>query len=64
MTFTIHAWKSDQNITTVRIGPDVAIDKARELEKTGWQVYVTNAAGSRFAPANFDRLLSATPETA
>jgi hypothetical protein len=48
MTFTIHAWKADQNITTVRIGPSVAIDKARELEKMGWQVYITDAAGSRF----------------
>jgi hypothetical protein len=64
MTFTIHAWKADQNITTVRIGPAVAVDKARELEKTGWQVYVTDAAGSRFPLANFDRLLSITSETA
>ena len=42
-----------QNITTVRIGPSVAIDKARELEKLGWQVYVTDAAGRRFAAENF-----------
>jgi hypothetical protein len=62
MTFTIHAWKADQNITTVRTGPTVAVDKARELERAGWQVYVTNAAGSRFAPANFDGLLSITHE--
>jgi hypothetical protein len=64
MTFTIHAWKADQNIMTVRIGPAVAVDKARELEKTGWQVYVTDAAGCRFTPPNFDRLLSITRETA
>jgi hypothetical protein len=62
MTYTIHAWKADQNLTTVRIGPAVAVDKARELEKMGWQVYVTNATGSRFPPANFDRLLSITRE--
>jgi hypothetical protein len=55
MTFTIHAWKADQNITTVRI---------RELEKTGWQVYVTDAAGSRFAAENFDQLQSINHETA
>ena len=64
MTFTIHAWKDDQSIVTVRIGPAVAVDKARELEKTGWQVHVTDAAGSRFTPPNFDRLLSITREPA
>jgi len=64
MTFTIHAWKNDQSIVTVRIGPAVAVDKARELEKAGWQVYVTDSAGHRFAPSNFDRLLSITRETA
>jgi hypothetical protein len=64
MPFTIHAWKADQNITTFRIGSIVAIDKARELEKMGWQVYVTNTTGSRFAPANFDHLLSMAHEMA
>jgi len=64
MTFTIHAWKADQNITTVRIGPSVAIDKARELEKLGWQVYVTNASGSRFAAENFDQVQAINHETA
>lgn len=57
MTFTIHAWKADRNVTTVRIGPAVAVDKARELEKMGWEVYVTDAAGSQFTPLNFDQLL-------
>jgi hypothetical protein len=26
MTFTIHAWKADQNIVTVRIGSAVAVE--------------------------------------
>jgi hypothetical protein len=64
MTFAIHAWKADQNIVTVRIGSAVAVDKARELEKAGWQVYVTDSVGHRFAPSNFDRLLSIARETA
>jgi hypothetical protein len=64
MTFIIHAWKADQNIMTVRIGPAVAVDKARELETMGWQVYVTDAAGRRFTPPNFDRLISIARETA
>jgi len=57
MIFTIQAWKADQNFTTVRISPDAAADKARELEKMGWEVYVTDAAGSRFTPPTFDQLL-------
>ena len=64
MTFTIHAWKADQNVTTVRIGPAVAVDKVRELEKMGWEVYVTDAAGDRFTPPNFDQLLPISRETA
>ena len=64
MTFTIHAWKADQNVTTVRIGPAVAVDKARELQKMGWEVYVTDATGDRFTPINFDRLLMIPQETA
>ena len=35
MTFIIHAWKAERNVMTVRIGPAVAVDKARELEKMG-----------------------------
>jgi len=57
MTFTIHTWKADRNVTTVRIGPAVAVDKARELEKMGREVYVTDAAGSQFTPLNFNQLL-------
>ena len=57
MIFTIHASKADQNITTVRIGPAATADKVRELEKMGWEVYVTDAAGSRFTPPTFEQLL-------
>jgi len=64
MTFTIHAWKADRNVMTVRIGPAVAVDKARDLEKMGWQVFVTDAAGNRFTPSDFYRLVSIAPETA
>jgi hypothetical protein len=63
MTFTIHAWKADQKVTTVRIGRAVAVDKARELEAMGWEVYVTDAAGSHFEPPNFEQLLSINRET-
>jgi len=36
--------KNDQSIATVRISPAVAVDKARRLEKLGWQVHVTDSA--------------------
>jgi hypothetical protein len=64
MTFTIHARKNDQCIVTVRISAAVAIDKARVLQKLGWQVHVTDSSGHRFDPPDFDRLLSIARETA
>jgi hypothetical protein len=64
MIFTIHAWKADQNITTVRISSAATADKVRELEKMGWEVTVTDAAGSRFTPPTFDQLLMILQETA
>ena len=64
MIFTIHAWKADQNITTVRISPAATADKVRELEKMGWEVYVTDAAGSRFTPPRSDEPLNILKETA
>src|SRR5712672_3191177 len=51
MTFAIHAWKDDQSIVTVRIGPAVAVDKARVLERSGWKVHVTDSTGRRFGPS-------------
>ena len=58
MTFTIHAWKDGQSIKTVRIRPAVAVDKARVLQCSGWQVHVTDSAGRQFDPLDFDRLFS------
>ena len=58
MTFAIHAWKEDQSIVTVRIGPAVAVDKARVLERAGWKVHVTDSTGHRFDPSDFDYLSS------
>jgi hypothetical protein len=64
MTFAIHAWKDDQSIVTVRIGPAVAVDKARVLERSGWKVHVTDSTGHRFDPSDFDYLSSFARETA
>jgi hypothetical protein len=46
MTFTIHAWKNDQSIVTVRISPAVAVDKARAMERSGWKVHRHGLSGS------------------
>jgi hypothetical protein len=64
MTFTIHAWKDEQSVVTIRISPDAAVDKARLLESLGWQVHITSAAGHRFGVLDFDRLLLINRETA
>ena len=63
MTFTIHASKNGEIVATVRIGPAVAVDKARVLEKLGWQVHVTDSAGRQFNPSDFNRLSSLARET-
>jgi hypothetical protein len=64
MTFTIHAWKNDQSLATVRISAAVAVDKARALEQLGWTVHVTNSAGIKFDPSDFEDLSAADRETA
>jgi hypothetical protein len=64
MTFTIYARKNDQSIVTVRISPAVAVDKARMLEKLGWQVHVTDSSGCQFDPSDFDQLSSLNREIA
>jgi hypothetical protein len=63
MTFAIHASKNAEHLVTIRISPAVAVDKARVLEKSGWQVHITDSC-RQFDPPDFDRLLSIAPETA
>jgi hypothetical protein len=58
MTFAIHASKDGQSVVTIRIRPAVAVDKARVMERSGWQVHVTDSAGHQFDPSDFDRLSS------
>ena len=53
MTFAIHA--SDGHITqTLRIDPEVAVAKARDLLGRGWEVHITDQAGRRYRPEAFD----------
>lgn len=55
--FTIHASKDGETSQTVRIGPTIAVAKARELTKFGWQVHITDADGHRYGHDRFDELL-------
>jgi hypothetical protein len=64
MTFTIHASKNGQSVVTVRISPDATVDKARLLERFGWQVHITDSAGRQFGLSDFDRFLWINRETA
>jgi hypothetical protein len=64
MTFTIYASKNGQSVVTVRISPAVAVDRARVLKSLGWQVHVTDSAGRRFTPSEFDWLSSLAGQTA
>lgn len=56
--FSIHASKDGQVVTTVRIGPTIAVAKARTLLKAGWQVHVTDEGGRQYGPQQLDQLLS------
>ncbi len=57
MTYAIHASRDGQSVVTIRIIPAVAVDKARALERLGWQVHVTDSDGHQFNPMDFNRLL-------
>jgi len=64
MTYAIHASREGQSVVTIRISPVVAADKARTLESLGWLVHVTDSAGRQFAPADLDRISSASRDPA
>ena len=57
MTYAIHASKNGQSVVTIRINPVAAVDKARLLERLGWQVHITDSAGHQFDSRDFARLL-------
>jgi len=64
MTFAIQASKNGQSVVTIRISPAVAVDKARVLARSGWQVHITDSAGHQYDPSDFKRLSSLARETA
>jgi predicted esterase len=58
MTYAIHASREGESVVTIRISPAVAIDKARTLQASGWQVHVTDSTGHQIDPRDFDRFLA------
>ena len=64
MTYAIQASKDGQSVSTIRISPIAAIDKARLLERLGWRVHITDSAGHQFGPSDFYQLLLIDRETA
>ena len=56
LTYAIHASKNGQSVVTIRITPIAAVDKARLLERLGWQVHITDSAGYHFDSLDFNRL--------
>jgi hypothetical protein len=57
MTFAIHASKDGHITQTLRIDPEVAVAKARDLLGRGWEVHITDQAGRRYRPEAFNRLM-------
>ncbi len=45
-------------MTTVRLSVVVAVAKGRALIDDGWQVFITDPSGTRYYPAEFDKLAS------
>lgn len=61
MTFIVHASRSEEVTTTVRLSVVVAIAKALAFADDGWQVFIIGPDGVRYYPPEFDRLLTLNP---
>jgi hypothetical protein len=62
VTFFVHASKGEKIVITARLGAVIAIAKGRSLLADGWQVFITGPDGTRYDPAEFDRLLKLRPK--
>jgi len=63
--FEIRVWSVVGEVAiSFAIHASFALDKARVLESLGWQVHVTDSAGQRFEPSDFDRLSSLAEQMA
>jgi hypothetical protein len=57
MAFTIHAPKDATRTQTIRINPESAVARARDLSASGWRVHITDPDSREFQSENFDDLL-------
>jgi hypothetical protein len=55
--FTVHASKNGETSETQRTSPTITVAKARILSKSGWRVYIADAAGREYGPLEFDEIL-------
>jgi hypothetical protein len=55
--FTVHASKNGETSETQRTSPTITVAKARILFKSGWRVYIADAAGREYGPSEFDEIL-------
>jgi hypothetical protein len=55
--FTISSSKDGESSELQLTSPTLTVAKARMLFKSGWRVHITNAAGRKFAPSEFDEVL-------
>jgi hypothetical protein len=58
VTFIVYASRGGVEMTTVRLSVVVAVAKGRALIDDGWQVFITDPSGTRYYPAEFDKLAS------
>jgi hypothetical protein len=57
VTFIVHARRSDDAITAIRLRADTAVAKARDLVAAGWHVFIECSDSIRSYPDDFDNLL-------
>lgn len=56
--FAVHARKDDHWIEARDLGPTLAVAKANGLQKTGWDVHITDSYGRRYGASRFHEILS------
>jgi hypothetical protein len=61
VTFIVQASRGEDTTTTVRLSVVVAIAKGQALAEEGWQVFITGPDGTRYYPAEFEKLLLLNP---
>jgi hypothetical protein len=57
-SFTIYASKDGEWVETQGTSPTLIVAKANSLQKTGWDVHITDSEGRRYGPSRFNDVLS------